>query len=134
MVQRTKSSEVYLSYHSRGFAHFAVSQFQLLLCRGWGDGAMRCVRSLLLPAVCERFWRVYLHTDARSYLLYRSPHYNPRSSLLQKRRLNEVTTMEQELLKKLEAQEIKIDSMYKSVEKMRKYFLIFVIATSQINS
>jgi hypothetical protein len=30
--------------------------------------------------------------------------------------------MEQEILNKLKEQEIKIDSMYKSVEKMRKYF------------
>ena len=31
--------------------------------------------------------------------------------------------METEILKKLQEQEIKIDSMYKSVEKMRKYFM-----------
>ncbi len=30
--------------------------------------------------------------------------------------------MEQEILNKLKEQEIKIDSMYKSVEQMRKYF------------
>lgn len=37
--------------------------------------------------------------------------------------------MDQELLKKLEAQEVKIDSMSKSVEKIRKYFLIMTWIT-----
>ncbi len=32
--------------------------------------------------------------------------------------------MDEELKKKLEEQAVKIDSIYKSVEKMRKYFLI----------
>jgi TRAP-type mannitol/chloroaromatic compound transport system permease small subunit len=31
--------------------------------------------------------------------------------------------METEILKKLQEQEVKIDLMYKSVEKMRKYFM-----------
>lgn len=31
--------------------------------------------------------------------------------------------MEQEILNKLKEQEIKIDAVYKSVEKMRKYFM-----------
>jgi len=35
--------------------------------------------------------------------------------------------MENELLKKIEAQEQKIDAIYKSVEKTRKYFLWVLI-------
>jgi hypothetical protein len=37
--------------------------------------------------------------------------------------------MEQEILEKLAAQEKKIDAMYTSVEKLRKYFLWTVIIT-----
>ena len=37
--------------------------------------------------------------------------------------------MEQEILEKLTAQEKKIDAMYASVEKLRKYFLWTVIIT-----
>ena len=37
--------------------------------------------------------------------------------------------MEQEILEKLAAQEKKIDAMYASVEKLRKYFLWTVIIT-----
>ncbi|MFA6047574.1 MAG: hypothetical protein WCV59_00525 [Parcubacteria group bacterium] len=37
--------------------------------------------------------------------------------------------MDQELLKKLEEQEKKIDDIYKSVEKTRKYFLWTLIIT-----
>lgn len=37
--------------------------------------------------------------------------------------------MEQEILKKLEEQEQKIDAIYKSVEKLRKYFLWTLIVT-----
>jgi hypothetical protein len=37
--------------------------------------------------------------------------------------------MDQEILKKLEEQEAKIDAIYKSVEKTRKYFLWTLIVT-----
>ena len=37
--------------------------------------------------------------------------------------------MEQEIIEKLNAQEVKIDKMYASVEKMRKYFLWGFILT-----
>lgn len=37
--------------------------------------------------------------------------------------------MEEEILKKIEAQEEKIDQIYKSVEKTRKYFLWTLLAT-----
>ncbi len=37
--------------------------------------------------------------------------------------------MEQELLEKLQGMEQKIDAMYKSVEKLRKYFLWTLIIT-----
>ncbi len=37
--------------------------------------------------------------------------------------------MEQEILKKLEAQEQKIEAIWVSVEKTRKYFLATIIAT-----
>lgn len=37
--------------------------------------------------------------------------------------------MEEEILKKLEEQQIKIDAMYASVEKLRKYFLWTLIIT-----
>lgn len=35
----------------------------------------------------------------------------------------------QEILKKIETQEVKIDAIFKSVEKTRKYFLIIVWVT-----
>lgn len=35
----------------------------------------------------------------------------------------------QEILKKIEAQEVKIDAIYKSVEKTRKYFLAIIWIT-----
>jgi len=38
--------------------------------------------------------------------------------------------MEEEILKKIEAQEKKIDEIYRSVEKMRKYFLWTLIITA----
>ena len=34
--------------------------------------------------------------------------------------------MEEEIIKKIEAQELKIDAIYKSVEKTRKYFLAII--------
>lgn len=37
--------------------------------------------------------------------------------------------MEQEILKKLEEQEIKIEAIWKSVEKTRKYFLFTMISS-----
>lgn len=37
--------------------------------------------------------------------------------------------MEQEILEKIKAQEMKLDNIYKSVERMRKYFLWTLIAT-----
>lgn len=37
--------------------------------------------------------------------------------------------MEQELIKKIEAQQLKIDEIYESVEKTRKYFLWTMIIT-----
>ena len=37
--------------------------------------------------------------------------------------------MDQEILKKIEAQEEKIDAIFRSVEKMRKYFLWTLIIT-----
>ena len=37
--------------------------------------------------------------------------------------------MDQEILKKIEAQAEKIDAIYRSVEKMRKYFLWTLIIT-----
>jgi t-SNARE complex subunit (syntaxin) len=37
--------------------------------------------------------------------------------------------MEQELQKKIEEQGVKIDAIYKSVEKTRKYFLIIIWVT-----
>ncbi|MBU4479889.1 hypothetical protein KKG48_00390 [Patescibacteria group bacterium] len=37
--------------------------------------------------------------------------------------------MEQEILKKIEEQEKKIDAIYQSVEKTRKYFLIIIWVT-----
>ena len=40
--------------------------------------------------------------------------------------------MDQEILKKLEAQEAKIDDIYRSVEKMRKYFLWTLIITAVV--
>ena len=40
-----------------------------------------------------------------------------------------IKLMEQEILKKLEEQEQKIDAIYKSVEKLRKYFLWTLIVT-----
>jgi hypothetical protein len=37
--------------------------------------------------------------------------------------------MEQEIIKKIEEQELKIDAIYKSVEKTRKYFLTIIWIT-----
>lgn len=37
--------------------------------------------------------------------------------------------MEQEILKKLEEQEVKIEAIWKSVEKTRKYFLFTMISS-----
>ena len=37
--------------------------------------------------------------------------------------------MEEEIIKKLEAQDIKIEAIYKSVEKTRKYFLTIIWVT-----
>lgn len=37
--------------------------------------------------------------------------------------------MEQDILKKIEAQDQKLDEIYRSVEKMRKYFLWTLIVT-----
>ena len=40
--------------------------------------------------------------------------------------------MDQEILKKLEAQEAKMNDIYRSVEKMRKYFLWTLIITAVV--
>lgn len=40
-----------------------------------------------------------------------------------------VKIMEEQILKKLDEQQIKIDAMYESVEKLRKYFLWTLIIT-----
>ncbi len=37
--------------------------------------------------------------------------------------------MDEEILKKIEEQDKKLDEIYRSVEKMRKYFLIVLIVT-----
>lgn len=37
--------------------------------------------------------------------------------------------MEQEIIKKLQEQDVKIDAIYKSVEKTRKYFLMIIWIT-----